>query len=194
MRKGEIIIKILEAVKDYAIEQISLVEGILRAGYGASQTKIQYEAFRAYLRLKLGKNYLKDLEKRKKVRNNLRSLISKLKKEGLIQESKDKKIFLTNKGKEKLEKLKSMLPIKKYKAKQSKDFIVITFDIPEKERSKRNWLRRKLMELNMKMLQKSVWIGKITLPKEFISDLDYYRISPYVEIFKISKSGTIQKI
>ena len=67
-------------------------------------------------------------------------------------------------------------------------------DIPESERKKRAWLRSALKNLNFKMIQQSVWIGKVRIPEEFLRDLRNMHLTEYVEIFEISKAGSLQQI
>ena len=44
------------------------------------------------------------------------------------------------------------------------------------------------------MLQKSVWIGKTILPEELLDDLERLNLLSYVEIFAITKTGTIKQL
>ena len=68
---------------------------------------------------------------------------------------------------------------------------IIIFDIPEKDRKKRAYLRFELIALGFGLLQKSVWIGPGPLPKEFIEYMRKLRLFSYVHIFSIKKKGTI---
>lgn len=80
----------------------------------------------------------------------------------------------------------SPLPVKK--------LIIIIFDIPEKERLKRDWLRYQLETMGFQRLQNSVWCGEILLPKDFMEDLEHYDILPYVHIFDVNKQGTLPRV
>lgn len=95
-----------------------------------------------------------------------------------------------------LEKLKNRfnLPHRNYKKEGDNGFNIIIFDIPEKERFKRDWIRQNLTPLGFNMLQKSVWIGRSKLPREFLKDLSNLNLVKYVHIFKIAKTGTIKNI
>ena len=62
---------------------------------------------------------------------------------------------------------------------------MVLFDIPEKKRKTRNWVRSQLKLWNFEMLQQSVWLGKGPLPKEFVSRLDLLGIGKCVKMFKI---------
>ena len=70
--------------------------------------------------------------------------------------------------------------------------VMVLFDIPEKKRKTRNWLRSQLKLWDFEMLQQSVWLGKGPLPKEFSVRLRLLNISECVKIFKI-QSVKIQK-
>ncbi len=76
--------------------------------------------------------------------------------------------------------------------KKTNNVIVISYDVPEKIHWYRDWLREALKNLELKMVHRSVWIGKIKLPVEFIADLTRYRLDRYVEIFEITKAGTLR--
>jgi DNA-binding transcriptional regulator PaaX len=69
---------------------------------------------------------------------------------------------------------------------------IVIFDIPEKEKLKRSWLRQELTERGFRKLQKSVWYGKRPLSESFFRGLDSLDLRPYVHIFEISKQGTLR--
>lgn len=126
-----------------------------------------------------------------------RSLLSKLKKESLIEEGQKGKIAITENGKKYLlSKADKPSRHKRYSIGNftGAEIILIIFDVPEKERVKRDWLRFQLENLGFRVLQKSVWWGEAGLPKEFIKDLKKYEIFPYVHIFSVKKKGTISSI
>ncbi|OHB23941.1 MAG: hypothetical protein A3J67_00560 [Parcubacteria group bacterium RIFCSPHIGHO2_02_FULL_48_10b] len=138
----------------------------------------------------------KDFER--KMRNRFRAQLAYLQKRGFV-EKRAKGILnkwrLTDAGRQKFERLiqGAKFKIKKYEPlKENKSKIVI-FDIPEKEKRKRQWLREQLLELDYIMLQKSVWIGKAKLPRELFSDLSTFNLLQHIHIFKVSEedAGTI---
>lgn len=92
------------------------------------------------------------------------------------------------------EKSKKLLPAVAYQKEKSDKLIIIAFDVPETERKKREWLRAVIKNLGFKMVQRSVWIGKIKIPKEFMNDLLKLRLVEFVEIFEISKTGSLKQI
>lgn len=128
-------------------------------------------------------------------------LLSKLKKDGLIASRGERGSVwdITKAGLQKLEILHRQIQdgfptTKKYIREKSNSLIIIGFDVPEKQRRKRNWVRRVLIELGFKMLQKSVWIGKYKAPKEFLEDVKNLKMMDYLEIFSVGQSGTIRHL
>ena len=63
--------------------------------------------------------------------------------------------------------------------------VMVLFDIPENKRKIRNWLRLHLKLWKFEMVQKSVWLGKGPLPKEFTERLGAFGISKCVKILKV---------
>ena len=134
-----------------------------------------------------------------KTKNNFYSLLSRLKRQGFVERKrKGSKTFwkITPKGEKRLEKLKNIFKAPRLFYKQEKDggLNIVVFDIPEKHRAKRNWLRSNLLSLDFIMLQKSVWIGKNKLPEEFLKALAELDLIEFVHIVKVSKTGTIKEL
>jgi len=186
-------LKILEFL-DNSVESIGNLLFFFSLPYGTSFSRAKYL-------LRKEKERRERLKIADEKRRNFYTLISRLKKDGLIEKNKNKNeifIKLTAKGKSILKILQAQkhndLPNKRYETQEETTFKIITFDIPEKQRKKRKWLRDSLRELKFEMLQKSVWIGKTKLPEEFISDLNRAKILSYIEIFEITKSGSIKHI
>ncbi|MBI5221132.1 MAG: hypothetical protein HY978_04865 [Candidatus Liptonbacteria bacterium] len=73
-------------------------------------------------------------------------------------------------------------------------FVVVAFDVPEKERWKRRWLRSVLTNLNLHLVQRSVWVGKAAIPKQFVQDLAALNLLEAVEIFEVTKTGTLRHL
>ena len=178
MRRGELTLKILEAIKAGA-ESITEVFEALAPAYTPSQRRQ-----RARIRERI---YYKELD-----RQRLYSLIHKLKKEGLIK-TPSPFGWLTEKGESKIEKLKEQISCRRdYQIEKTSELTIVTFDIPEKYREHRNWIRDVLKNLGFNALQKSVFIGYIKIPHEFIQELDKKSMLHHVQIFSIGKSGTLK--
>ena len=125
--------------------------------------------------------------------NNLRSTLSKMKRKGLLKKSNDK-WTITREGVEFLELknsgIKTFFPKKAGKRASRKKDMIIIFDIPEKIKNYRDWLRSELVGFEFEQVQKSVWLGP-KLPKEFIEYLDEIDLLKYVRFFHVNKSDLI---
>ena len=73
------------------------------------------------------------------------------------------------------------------KGKKDDKQILILFDIPEKERRKRDWLRAQLKLFGFRQVQKSAWLGPDVLSKEFFDYLEELKIRTYLKVFHVSK-------
>lgn len=123
---------------------------------------------------------------------SLRSTLSRLKKQGLINNKKG--IWeIKKEGREYLKKkLGSKIPhFDHLKSKNKEKEIIVVFDIPEKKKYRRNWLRVELVALGFIPLQKSVWLGPAPLPKEFIEYLSKINLLQYLKFFKAAEAEII---
>lgn len=134
-------------------------------------------------------------------RKTFHSLLNKLKREGLIKQ-KDKKRNapwgITPSGMNKLMRLQenekgNSSPLRGYEKESSQKLVIIAFDVPERERRKRYWLRAALVDLGFQKLQQSVWLGKVQIPQEFFTDLKNNDMLSYVHVFSITKGGTLKE-
>ncbi|TSD04735.1 MAG: hypothetical protein Greene071436_72 [Parcubacteria group bacterium Greene0714_36] len=64
---------------------------------------------------------------------------------------------------------------------------IVSFDISEKERRKRDWIRRCLVEMDFKMLQKSVWAAHGGVHEDFIHALRERKLLDAVHIFSVTR-------
>ena len=60
------------------------------------------------------------------------------------------------------------IPIPIYKKEGGFGLVIVAFDIPERERKKRAWIREVLAGLGLEILQKSVWVGTKRIPQELL--------------------------
>lgn len=132
------------------------------------------------------------IDYRKIKEQTLRTTLSRLKKRGLVN-NRSGVWLITRKGKEYLEdKLKLRIPHFRYlKSDYNKKEMVVVFDIPEKKKHYRNWLRSELRALGFVPIQKSVWLGPAPLPKEFIEYLSEMNILKYLKFFKATPSDVV---
>lgn len=136
-------------------------------------------------------------------RKQFRSLLHHLKQDGMVmnKEKGGSVVWrITEKGREKLHTLQKQRKNlfsrlhTSYPKMSGTGFTVITYDIPERDRKKRNWLRIVLGTMEFKMLQKSVWISKGGLPEEFVHALRERNMLSCLQIFSVSGKGTIREI
>ena len=196
--KGEITLKILEIIRDILTNTADVLGAFLDSGYGASRGKIEHELSK---RQTAGTEKSIDREFQRQARQKYYNLIYKLKKGGLIKEKtrgNKKFLFLTKKGKQEIfllkERNKNKLPDVSYQKEKGNKFIIIVFDVPEKEKRKREWLRAALKNLEFEIIQKSIWIGKNKIPQEFLRDLSKLNLIDFVEIFEITKGGSLKEV
>jgi len=197
--KGEITKHILEAVLETPGAIADYIGAFLGAGYGVSMGKLDYEFSKR--RREREKNHTLEEETKRRI-HRYHLMFSKLKRQGLIVEvSRGRRnvLSITAKGKRALERLcdqvKNQLPLPQYQSGSASDRpIIVSFDIPEKERRKRDWLRLALRNLGLAMVQRSVWVGNTKIPAAFIKDLEKLRIFDFVEIFEVTKSGNLRQV
>lgn len=67
--------------------------------------------------------------------------------------------------------------------------MIISFDIPERDRFVRHWLRNQIKIFGYKMLQQSLWIGPSPLPPSFLKRLEDLNIRKNIKTFRITKKN-----
>ncbi len=196
--RGEFTYKILQGLGDAGEDLLDFTIAVINAGYGASSKKIDYEfdKIKDARSITTFKNEEVKREKQKAL-----NFLYKLKRDGLIEAKRGniRKFKLTFRGLAKLKFLYkrnvSVIPSPvKYGEQKNGSPIIVVFDIPEKERAKRNWLRAVLKNFGFKMIQKSVWFGKKKIPHELVEDIKNQKLVDCIEILEISKSGTLRQI
>ena len=129
------------------------------------------------------RKYRKDINKR-----SFNQLIYHLKKNNYIKvknlENK-KAIMLTKEGFNKA--LKASFKIQETKKRKDGKWIMIVFDIPQKNRRARNLLRSILKNLGYKMFQQSVWVTPYDVSEKTERLLQAYFLDRYVKIFLIEE-------
>lgn len=121
-------------------------------------------------------------------KTSLKTSVYSLKRRGLI-DGNTSGFYITRAGRKyvdkKLDSLKQFSA--NYKQNTPKDLIVM-FDVPEKKKAEREWLRFHLKKFDYVMVQKSVWVGPSPLPKEFMKYLKDIGIHKTLKTFKLSKA------
>jgi len=186
------LLKILDFIGDNAVEMYDIIEGTLAAGYGASFGKLEYE-YKKRSDKRFNQKIKRDQNRESQKR--LSKYVSKLKTDGLLIVAPDgNNLILSQKGKEKLKTLKNKMPFRGYIKKDHPRLIIISFDIPELYRKERDWFREALKYLGFSMTHKSLWVGKIGVPKQLILDLEKLRILEHIKIFEVTKEGTLREV
>lgn len=192
--RGQITVKVLEAIGDVALRTADVLAVFAASRYGASHGELLRN-----LSKREAERVRKECERRVYVQYY--NLLYKLKQDGLIQEKESrgmKRFILTSHGKEKLfllkERLRTALPEFSYEKEDADTATIVSFDIPEKEERKRRWLRGALRAMDFRIVQESFWIGKVKIPKQFLTDLRELKLLDCVEIFSVSKTGSLRHV
>ena len=119
----------------------------------------------------------------------VKTTLSRLKRRGLLENS-GHVWQLTQKGKDYIAK---KLFRKKIVAIKKKPCLIIAFDVPEKMRRKRDWLRETLVFYGFEQLQKSIWFGPAPLPHEFMEMLRERDLLPCLRFFEAKEADIIGK-
>jgi hypothetical protein len=122
------------------------------------------------------------------------NMLNYLKRQGLIEKKKSRERqaqwAITARGKRNL-KDRQREAWKKYKEEKDKTFRVVIFDVPERDKAQREWLRETLRSLGFLLLQDSVWVGARKIPERFLFELKERDLIPCVHIFEVEKEGSI---
>ena len=127
-------------------------------------------------------------------RDSVHTIVNRMEKNGLLRKY-DERWSLTKEGKNSFNK--KNFGIKKFF--QSKNVIdnrmktknlIIIFDIPEKKKRYREWLRLELVGFGFTLIQKSVWLGP-ALPQEFIEYLSEVSLLKHVRFFRATEKDLI---
>lgn len=137
----------------------------------------------------------KDLKERIE-KQKFYSLLNHLKRQGLVEKNSNSSGILwkiTAAGLDKLKLFEERGGVD-YEIARDDKLKIVLFDIPEKEKWKRAWIREALKFLRFKMLQKSVWIGKSRIPERFLEDLRTRHLLGCVHILEVGKAGTVREL
>ncbi len=187
--RGKNLYKILDFIEGAGATVADLTVAILSAGYGASMGKID----RKYKTL-ARRREIYNIERDKKRR--LQIYLSKLKIQGLIAENSSNKTILSSNGKKKLDFLRKRRILNKnsYTKESGDRMIIVSYDIPIPFNKERAILRDILRRLGFHMVHKSLWIGKVNLPKEFVMAVGELGIHEFIEILEVTKNGSLKSV
>ena len=130
-------------------------------------------------------------------RHTFSTTLQRLKKQGLVASSGTQKTTrwnITKKGTKLLNKKPSLFSHIDHLLPQKDGVIrLVSFDIPEKQRNKRDWLRKELLACDYSFLHRSVFMGKRPLPDDLLHAIQDLALTKYIHIVSIGKAGTITK-
>ncbi|MFH1759319.1 MAG: hypothetical protein ABH822_02025 [Patescibacteria group bacterium] len=145
------------------------------------------------------RNFLGGLKEKEKLhqkeRRKRQKEIHRLVKDGFVEKKKNS-FNLTARGEDKrkrlkLSVLKQLLFNNDFKKVKERKVIIVSFDIPEKYRAVRDWIRKYLKFLGYEMIHQSVWCGRTRLPSEFMEFLSALDMDQYIKIFSIDHEGNL---
>ena len=132
----------------------------------------------------------------KTAKHTVSTLLCRLRKEGLVASTgstRSTEWTITAEGKRKLQETSQKTFTITDSELPPEDNIVrlVSFDIPETQRKKRDWLRTTLVACDYDVLHKSVFIGKRPLPEGVIEEIRMLNLMPYVHIAGLDRNGTM---
>lgn len=128
----------------------------------------------------IGRQRSKYKQKQSYKQSTMRQAYYRAKREKLIDCDEDGVPFLTEEGKQK---------IKPYRpTKLGKDAcLLVTFDIPEKQRFLRDHFRRLLKEMEFKQIQRSVWKSEYDFREVLENEIKLHDMRNNVNVYEASK-------
>jgi len=165
MKKNNLTLSILKAI-DRGFDILELLEMTQR-----HQKVFMIEGFEGLRRLK-----------RKKQQREIKLRLAYLKRKKFIQITRQGNRLisaLTNKGKVKIFRTQ----LQNVSNHKDGTVTLVIFDIPESERTSREFLRRFLKDLNFKQLQKSVWISKKDFGNQLANFFRKHKLNGWINVF-----------
>jgi len=180
-----ILIEILKRLGEASLGIID--EGFLNPGY----------SFTHPTRLLLGLPVYQVLKRKEQKRRKrfFSLLLYRLKKEGLVVKTETKGGIMwriTAKGENALKTYDEHFTTSALPPEDGR-IRLVSFDVPENERWKRDRLREVLVLCGYSLLHQSLWIGKRPLSQDTLKLIKTLKLLNYIHIFEISKKGTIKK-
>ena len=200
--KGDLTYKILSALEKNRDEALDLLGAFFVSGLSNIKSMME-ESIDEDLDADERQNQDEKKHPHEKIaKHRFYSMVSYLEKDGLIRKTRTEEgtyVQITPKGKVHLKYITKMteyaLPPPQYSLdSQDKRTTIITFDIPETQRRKRDWLRCALKNMEFQMIHKSVWMGEDGICQSFLNDIRQLNLKDHMEIFQINKKGSLKKI
>ncbi len=115
-------------------------------------------------------------------RESIRTTLWRLEKKGLVERTEKGELKLSERGAEFL-KQKERPPEEPWDGK----WRLITFDIPEKRRKERDWLRNALTNAGYSFVQRSVFLGKRPIPRTIFEIIEERNLSGFIRLIVIGE-------
>lgn len=112
------------------------------------------------------------------------SALKRLEDRGEIERTErgDRALFqITQRGKEKINS--SDFSLKRKSRNWDGRWYLVSFDIPETQKTSRNLLRKRLLMLGLGKLQRSLWVSPYNYAQEVKKIVNHYHLEKYVEVF-----------
>lgn len=151
--------------------KFSIVSGVITAGLVAPNSIQVLE--------KPAQTYLKKIDSRKRERE-FRKILRYMKNTGLVEGDYEHGLQLTDKGRERAEKVEIGELVVTRPKHWDKKWRIILYDVPEDQKTGRDAMTRKLKELKFYQLQKSVWVCPFECREEIEMVAAIYEIDKYV--------------
>ena len=175
------VLAVLNALGEASIEIID--QGFLNPKY----------AFTHPTRELLGLNKKYKYYTRDERKNLFAVVVNRLQKEGLVVKSAARRGILWKISAEGSSFLENHDGLHKLPPKDGK-IRIFSFDVPEKERWKRNRLRTILVSCGYEMLQQSLWMGTGPMHAKVFDELKSLNLMSKIHLFEVSQSGTLKRI
>src|SRR3989344_1734327 len=187
--RGETMYKILDFLDDRSLDMGDFLKVFVKSGYGISLNKFHRKIKTEEIKRN---NYLALRERRR----FLQKYLYKLKSDGLIERNKSNQLLISVKGKERRKLLRrdKLLDKNNFHKEVGSEFIIVSYDLPNRFNRERDKLREVLVALGFKRVHKSVWVGKVKLPLSFIKGLERLGILKFIEILEVTKKGTLKEL
>lgn len=65
--------------------------------------------------------------------------------------------------------------------------LIVMYDISERQKIERDWLRRQLVKFGYIMIQRSTWVGPSPLPKDFLAYIKHIGIGDKIKTLRLAK-------
>ncbi|MBI2075231.1 MAG: hypothetical protein HYT82_01015 [Candidatus Harrisonbacteria bacterium] len=191
--KGDFTLAVLKLIQASAMTAVGVADVLTYYGRDAHYARLRGISTPLPRRSPILENVIAAREERRRVLK----LISKLRSEGFIaQQDSGRALELTANGNKKVSALERQCEASNAlrKITPSDTINIVAFDIPEEKGAHRDWIRAFLKRTGFTRLQKSFWIGKLALPEEFFDILHRRGIVSNVEVFAVTKKGTLRQL